>query len=89
MPSGRGLLSFPVRNRPPQGCRTVWIERRPRIPGAGLSFKAYRFYQNPNVQTYGFLVLLAVFLSGIGGFLFSFAMTLSNSYISGLVALLP
>ncbi|MCH7546546.1 MAG: hypothetical protein IID30_09130 [Planctomycetes bacterium] len=21
-----GLLSFPVRNRPPQGCRTVWIE---------------------------------------------------------------
>ena len=56
---------------------------------SGLSFKAYRFYQNPNVQTYGFLVLLAVFLSGIGGFLFSFALTLSNAYVNGLVALLP
>ncbi|MCH7547033.1 MAG: site-2 protease family protein [Planctomycetes bacterium] len=56
---------------------------------SGLSFKAYRFYQNPKVQTYGFLVLLAVFISGIGSFLFGFAMTLSNAYVNGLAALLP
>ena len=56
---------------------------------SGLSFKAYRFYQNPNVQTYGFLVMLAIFLSGIGGFLFKIAIQVSDVYMGGLIALLP
>src|SRR5690606_18277613 len=49
----------------------------------GLSFRFYRLFQNPQAMMFGMFVILAIFMSGIGGFLFEGAATLSSRYIAG------
>lgn len=55
----------------------------------GLSFRFYRLFQNPQAMMFGMFVILAIFMSGIGGFLFEGAATLSSRYIAGLSSVLP
>ncbi len=55
----------------------------------GLSFRFYRLFQNPQAMMFGMFVILAIFMSGIGGFLFEGAATLSSRYIAGLSSMLP
>lgn len=55
----------------------------------GLSFRFYRLFQNPQAMMFGMFVILAIFMSGIGGFLFEGAATLGSRYIAGLSSVLP
>lgn len=54
----------------------------------GLSFRLYNFYQQPNIQSIGFFVLLVIFMSGVGGMLFAAAATAGTAYVTALSKLL-
>lgn len=56
---------------------------------AGFSFRAWRFYRNPQVQMFSNFAFLALFLSGIGGLLFDLADDLSARYVIGVSSILP
>ena len=55
----------------------------------GLSRRFYRLYQHPQAQMVGMFVLLAIFLSGIGGLFFGKFIQISHAYVQMLVSLLP
>lgn len=55
----------------------------------GLSFRFYRLMQHPQAQMVGMLILLAVFMSGLGAFFFAGALWLGSAYLDGVMALLP
>lgn len=56
---------------------------------AGISFRFYRWIQNPQMQQIGFFIFLVIFLSGIGGLFFGVAMNMSHAYVDLLTGLLP
>jgi Zn-dependent protease len=57
----------------------------PPLDGAsvlsGLSFRAYQLYQNPQVQNIGMFILIAIFLSGMGGLIWSSAAIAAVAYV--------
>lgn len=55
----------------------------------GLSLRWYRLYQQPQAQMIGMFILLAVFVSGVGGFFFVAAINISRSYLEMVDGLLP
>jgi len=65
----------------------------PPLDGAdvlsGLSHRAYEFFQSPNAQMVGMLIVLAIFLTGVGGAVFSVARTISDGYMQLLAGVLP
>jgi Zn-dependent protease len=55
----------------------------------GLSYRSYHFFQKPEIQMYGMFVLMAIFISGVGGLFFNLAMNISHEYVDFVLALLP
>lgn len=64
----------------------------PPLDGAdvlsGLSFKFYQLMHNPQAQVFGMFILLAIFMSGVGGMLFDMARGFSAAYVSFVYGLL-
>ncbi len=64
----------------------------PPLDGAsvlsGLSMRFYVLFQNPRAQMVGMFIVLAVFVSGMGGFIFAAAFIPALIYVDGLGALL-
>jgi len=55
----------------------------------GLSLRWYQVYQQPQAQMIGMFILLAVFISGVGGLLFVAAANLSSRYVDVVASVLP
>jgi Zn-dependent protease len=55
----------------------------------GLSFRCYRFFQNPQMQQIGMFILLAIFISGVGALVYDVAERLAGEYVLLLVKALP
>ncbi len=64
----------------------------PPLDGAsvlsGLSMRFYVLFQNPRAQMVGMFIVLAIFVSGIGRFIFAAAFIPALIYVDGLGALL-
>lgn len=56
---------------------------------SGLSMTMYRFFQHPQSQMFGMFILLAIFISGVGSFLFGFAVDIGDAYVNAVDAVLP
>ena len=54
----------------------------------GLSFRAYRLYQSPNAMMFGMFILLAIYLSPIGGLIFAFSGQLATGYFDAVLRVL-
>ncbi|MCI0364050.1 MAG: site-2 protease family protein [Phycisphaerales bacterium] len=65
----------------------------PPLDGAGIlmgfSFRLYQFYQNPQAQMVGMLILIAIFMSDIRSILFVAAMSVGQAYLWAVARLLP
>ena len=63
----------------------------PPLDGAsvlsGLSLRFYVLFQNPRAQMVGMFIVLAVFVSGMGGFIFRAVFIPAWLYVDGLGAL--
>ena len=55
----------------------------------GLSLRWYQVYQQPHAQMIGMFILLAVFISGVGGLLFVAAANVSSRYVDVVASILP
>lgn len=55
---------------------------------AGMSLTFYRWMHNPNFQQIGFFIFLAIFMSGIGGLMFSGAQSIGGAYVGFILGLL-
>jgi len=64
----------------------------PPLDGAGIlsgmSFTFYRWYQNPQAQQIGWFILLAIFMSGIGGLFYLAAENMAQTYVDAIASLL-
>lgn len=56
---------------------------------SGLSFRVYRFYQQPQSQMLGMFVVIVIILTGCGGFVFGLSETAALEYVGFLTRLLP
>ncbi len=65
----------------------------PPLDGAsilsGVSFRFYRFIENPQTQQIGMFIVLAIFISGIGQVVYDAARAVSGEYVLAMVNLLP
>jgi len=55
----------------------------------GLSFRFYRFAQNPDVARFGMFILIAIFLTPIGGLLFLASGEISASFVHAVASIFP
>ena len=55
---------------------------------SGLSFKAWRFYQQPNVQQYGFIALVVILITPIGDAMFGICASIPFAGVEMVNALL-
>ncbi len=64
----------------------------PPLDGAGvlsgLSYRFYAYFQQPRAQMIGMFIVLAIFVSGIGGIIFGVARLPAFLYVEALAALL-
>lgn len=56
---------------------------------AGLSFRFYRWFQNPQIQQIGFFILLAIFISGLAWIVQAAAQNASFLYVQAVLRVLP
>jgi Zn-dependent protease len=56
---------------------------------SGLSMRFYIWFQNPRAQMLGMFVVLALFLSGVGGMIFGASMAIGGWYVALVAGLLP